>query len=130
MAEAVLDGLFFVSSWLVYLLTPFLNRRVAGFLWLVVGAGSLWVNTLATSVKGGAPSAVILYTGYTLMMATGLLLLGNWRHCMYSVYALAVWFGVVVMRFFEAGLGWSTVVTAVLLLWQFLWDQKALRSSR
>lgn len=130
MAEAVLTGSLFLLTCLTFVLSPFVQRRTAGVIWLLIGGAQFWLNTLAVSVKGGTLSSVILYTGYTLMILTGLLMLWNSRRSLYGLCALAVWFGAVTLRFFKAGGALSIAIAGALLLWSLVWEGKARRHSQ
>ena len=124
MAEAVLTGLLFLATCLMLILSPFLPRRAAGVVWLMIGGGGFWLSFLAATVKGGIVSALILYCGYAVMLGTGVMMLRGWRQSFLGVATLNVWFGVVAFRFFQAGPVLSALIAGVLLAWTLGWRSK------
>ncbi|HYF80661.1 MAG TPA: hypothetical protein VD973_26425 [Symbiobacteriaceae bacterium] len=128
MAEALLTGLLFLATCLMLILSPFLPRRAAGVIWLLIGGGEFWLSSLATAVKGGTVSAVILYGGYAVMLGTGAMMLRGWRQSLLGVAALDLWFGLVVFRFFQAGPGLSAVIAGALLAWTLGWNWRLART--
>lgn len=109
------------------ILSPFLPRRATGVIWLLIGGGWFWLSSLMTTVKGGIVSTVILYCGYAVMLGTGAIMLRGWRHRLFGVAALNLWFGVVVFRFFQVGPLLSALIAGVLLAWTLAWGFRLAR---
>ena len=92
-AEALLlTGLLFLATCLMLILSPFLPRRAAGVIWLLIGGSGFWLSSLATADKGG----IVLHCGYALMLGTGAVMLRGWRQSSLGVgWAEGGWRGLV-----------------------------------